>query len=92
MRYYLLGFFFLVSLGAFGAFQAPDFKFRHITTDNGLPSNCVRAIVQDEEGFMWFGSDGGLVRYDGAASKVFVPGEKEGDNDVYVLSICTYGR
>ncbi len=82
----------IIGFRAGGAFQAPDFKFRHITTDNGLPSNCVRAIVQDEEGFMWFGSDGGLVRYDGAGTKVFIPGEKEGDNDVYVLSICPYGR
>lgn len=69
----------IIGFRAAGAFQAPDFKFRHITTDNGLPSNCVRAIVQDEEGFMWFGSDGGLVRYDGAGNKVFIPGEKEGE-------------
>ena len=82
----------IMGFRAGAAFQAPDFKFRHITTDNGLPSNCVRAIVQDEEGFMWFGSDGGLVRYDGAGTKVFIPGEKEGDSDVYVLSICLYGR
>ena len=92
IRFSILAFIMAFVFSAQCAFQAPDFKFRHITTDNGLPSNCVRAIVQDEEGFMWFGSDGGLVRYDGAGSKVFIPGEKEGDNDVYVLSICPYGR
>ncbi len=63
-----------LSLMASGAFQAPDFNFTHLTTDAGLPSNCVRAIVQDEDGFMWFGSDGGLVRYDGSSPKVFNPG------------------
>lgn len=92
MRLHIFTLFLIISLSAAGAFQAPDYKFRHLTTDNGLPSNCVRAIVQDEEGFMWFGSDGGLVRYDGAGTKVFIPGEKEGESDVYVLSICTYGR
>ena len=74
------------------AFQAPDLKFTHYTTAQGLPSNCVRAIVQDEEGYMWFGSDGGLVRFDGTASKVFMPCDKEGHDNVYVLSLCRYGR
>ncbi len=74
------------------AFQAPDLRFTHYTTAEGLPSNCVRAIVQDEEGYMWFGSDGGLVRFDGIWSKVFVPCDNEGHDDVYVLSLCRYGR
>ena len=32
---------------------------------HGLPSDKVRAIVQDAEGVMWFGTDNGLARYDG---------------------------
>lgn len=39
--------------------------FRHYTTDEGLPSNCVRDIVQDSDGFMWFATDGGVTRFDG---------------------------
>lgn len=42
-------------------FHAPEFNFLHYTTENGLPSNCVRDIVQDSDGFMWFATDGGLV-------------------------------
>lgn len=74
------------------AFQAPDLKFTHYTTADGLPSNCVRAIVQDEEGFVWFGSDGGLVRFDGTSSKVFTPTDRNGTDYLYVLSICRHGR
>lgn len=32
---------------------------------HGLPSDHVRAIAQDPNGMMWFGTDGGLVKYDG---------------------------
>lgn len=38
---------------------------RSITMKDGLPSNTVRNIVQDKYGFMWFGTDNGLCRYDG---------------------------
>ena len=40
-------------------------RFRHLNNDNGLPSNSVGPIVQDQRGFMWFGTADGLVRYDG---------------------------
>jgi signal transduction histidine kinase/ligand-binding sensor domain-containing protein len=32
---------------------------------NGLPSDSVRAIAQDKDGIMWFGTDNGLAKYDG---------------------------
>src|SRR4030095_11186484 len=33
---------------------------------DGLPSNVIWAIVQDPQGYLWLGTDGGLVRFDGA--------------------------
>lgn len=36
-----------------------------VTLFHGLPSNHVRAIAQDRDGTLWFGTDGGLARYDG---------------------------
>ena len=41
------------------------FSFERITTDNGLSKNNVYNITQDSIGFMWFGTDYGLNRYDG---------------------------
>lgn len=35
------------------------------TVDDGLPSNTVYAVEQDERGFIWFGTDAGLSRFDG---------------------------
>ncbi len=36
-----------------------------ITMFHGMPSRNVRAIAQDRDGLLWFGTDAGLVRYDG---------------------------
>ncbi len=36
-----------------------------VTLFHGLPSNHVRAIAQDTDGTFWFGTDGGLTKYDG---------------------------
>ena len=36
-----------------------------VTLFHGLPSDHIQAIAQDLEGVMWFGTDGGLAKYDG---------------------------
>jgi ligand-binding sensor domain-containing protein/signal transduction histidine kinase len=45
--------------------QEPDLKFKHITTRDGLSQNTVSCIFQDSRGFMWFGTQDGLGKYDG---------------------------
>lgn len=49
----------------------PTPQFRHYGQADGVPSGTVYAIAQDRNGIMWFGSDEGLVRYDGVDFKVF---------------------
>jgi signal transduction histidine kinase/ligand-binding sensor domain-containing protein len=39
--------------------------------ENGLPQNTVQAVVQTRDGFVWLGTEVGLVRFDGAAFEVF---------------------
>jgi ligand-binding sensor domain-containing protein/serine phosphatase RsbU (regulator of sigma subunit) len=46
-------------------------KFDRISADAGLSQNAVQAVVQDFRGFMWFGTQNGLNRYDGYDFKVF---------------------
>src|SRR5262249_19973739 len=36
-----------------------------VTLFHGLPSDRVNAIAEDADGVLWFGTDYGLVRYDG---------------------------
>ena len=42
-----------------------DYRFRNLTMNDGLAANTVRNIVQDKNGYVWFGTDNGLCRYDG---------------------------
>ena len=39
--------------------------------ENGLPQNSVHALVQTRDGFLWLGTEAGLVRFDGIAFTVF---------------------
>ena len=45
--------------------QSQKLYFKHITSNQGLASNFVESIIQDHQGFMWFGTAEGLSRYDG---------------------------
>lgn len=45
--------------------QQMELRLQSLDTTDGLPSNTVRKIVQDEKGFMWFATTNGLSRYDG---------------------------
>src|SRR4051812_16376549 len=42
-------------------------------TEDGLPGNSVTAMVQTPDGYLWFGTFNGLVRFDGVKFKVFTP-------------------
>ena len=47
-------------------------RFTHLSVADGLSHSDVRAIVQDRQGFLWFGTWlGGLNRYDGYTFKVY---------------------
>jgi ligand-binding sensor domain-containing protein/signal transduction histidine kinase len=50
---------------------ATDIRFAHISTAEGLSQIKVMNIVQDDLGFMWFGTLVGLNRFDGYTFKVF---------------------
>ena len=40
-------------------------------TSNGLPSNEIYDVKQDQQGFLWLGTEAGLVRYDGTRFKLY---------------------
>src|SRR5947207_16006166 len=49
-----------------------DIRFTRLSTADGLSQTKVAQIVEDDQGFMWFGTQYGLNRYDGYNFKVFV--------------------
>ncbi|MCK0156303.1 helix-turn-helix domain-containing protein [Cellulophaga sp. F20128] len=54
-----------------------EYPFDHVTTVNGLSHNEVRKITKDSEGFLWFGTQNGLNRFDGYRFKVFKNSPKD---------------
>ena len=48
-------------------------RFDNINIQQGLSQSSVRVIFQDSRGFMWFGTEDGLNRYDGYNFKTFKP-------------------
>jgi len=51
--------------------QPADVTFEHITHEHGLSQSTVNAITQDALGYLWFGTQDGLNRYDGYTITVF---------------------
>jgi ligand-binding sensor domain-containing protein len=47
------------------AADAPALILEHLTKTEGLPQNTVMTTLQDSQGFVWFGTEDGLVRFDG---------------------------
>lgn len=76
--------------------QSKDLFFENYTSQNGLSQNSCFAITQDAAGFMWFGTQDGLNRYDGKQFKVFLPqhptGKKLPSNYITSLFFDTYEK
>src|SRR5580658_9538130 len=47
------------------AADAPPLILEHLTTADGLPQGTVMTTLQDSQGFIWLGTEDGLIRYDG---------------------------
>jgi hypothetical protein len=54
-----------------------------ITTADGLPSNEVYHIIQDQQNYLWFATDNGIVKYDGSSFKVFNSNDGLPNNTVF---------
>ncbi len=54
-----------------GAVSARDYNFGHLSVEDGLSQSNIYSIIQDEQGFMWFGTADGLNRYDGYEFKTY---------------------
>ncbi len=48
-----------------------QYRIDHWTADDGLPQNSVYGIVQTGDGYLWFTTFDGLVRFDGVKFAVF---------------------
>ena len=57
--------------GVINSVRSQEFKFSHITSEQGLSMGVVNCVLQDSRGFMWFGTQDGLNKFDGYNITVF---------------------
>ena len=48
-----------------------EYVTRGWTSEDGLPANAITDVIQDVSGYMYFGTYGGMVRFDGADFSVY---------------------
>ena len=65
--------------------QPPAIHFTHLTIEQGLSEGTVMAIAQDDRGFMWFGTQDGLDRYDGYTIEEFATDTSLPGNNIRAL-------
>jgi len=58
-------------------------------TQDGLPEETVQAFAQTPDGYLWIGTSGGLVRFDGVRFTVFNRQEEPAFHDESVYSLLT---
>ncbi|MEW6210046.1 MAG: two-component regulator propeller domain-containing protein [Acidobacteriota bacterium] len=68
-KYFFCALLLWCALAARGA--SAQYRFDSWTTDSGLPQNSVRSILQTRDGYLWFTTLDGVVRYDGVRFRVF---------------------
>jgi ligand-binding sensor domain-containing protein/signal transduction histidine kinase len=61
----------LLYLFVFSQLKAQPAYFAHYQVENGLSNNTVQCSLQDNNGFLWFGTKDGLNRFDGYTFKIF---------------------
>lgn len=79
---------------SFAQTQNSGFRnYRLLSVDDGLPSNHITCFAKDSEGFMWIGTTGGLVRYDGSELVVYQNDETDSTtiSGNFVVSIAMEG-
>lgn len=61
----------VIGLAYAGIAQQKEINFTSLTTEDGLSSNTVNAILKDRYGMIWFGTEDGLDRFDGTRFKMY---------------------
>ena len=72
------------------ALSQTELKFKHLSSAEGLPNNSIRCIVKDYKGFMWFGSENGLIKFDGYEFTHFKHDAKDASTISNNYSLCVY--
>jgi len=69
-----------------------QYRLENYSTSNGLPQNTISAITQTRDGYLWFATYDGLVRYDGVRFTIFDKGNSDGIDGNRLSAMCEDGQ
>lgn len=71
--------------------KGQQYNATQLSLESGLSQSSVSAIVQDEKGFLWLGTQDGLNRYDGYEFRVIkhIPFDSTSLSSNYITALCT---
>lgn len=78
----------LLCTAAFARSPEAEYSKRIWRTEDGLPQNKIQALTQTGDGYLWIGTSGGLVRFDGVRFVVFDRSNTPALGDDSILSLC----
>ncbi len=90
-QYFLLSLLLLFRF-AISAQEKKQIPLINYTLDNGLPTNYVYSAINDRNGYLWFCTDNGVVKYNGYDFRVFTTKDGLPLNDVWRLEEDGFGR
>src|SRR5690606_36995150 len=71
-----------------------NYRFQYFMIEDGLPQNTITCIAKDHYGFMWFGTNNGICRYDSYNFELFQADESNNhalpDNLIRTITPGTY--
>ncbi|MBO9204577.1 MULTISPECIES: sensor histidine kinase [Niastella] len=69
-----------------------EYSYTHYDSRDGLGSSTVYCMTQDKQGFLWFGTETGVTRFDGSHFESFTKEEGLPDNDIIQVFADSKGR
>ena len=85
----------LISLvGSLVTAQTPEYQHWRLARKDGLSHPTVYGIIQDDRGFLWFGTQNGINRYDGYQMQTYTPEDNSRETSAAnsVSTILSDGR
>ena len=82
----------LLWIAGLPAVFSQEYNYSHYDSRDGLGSATVYCMAQDKDGFLWFGTETGLSRFDGTHFRNFTQEDGLPDNEVIQIFADSKGR
>jgi ligand-binding sensor domain-containing protein/serine phosphatase RsbU (regulator of sigma subunit) len=92
MKFWSLIFFHFTILLLYGQYSRFHPNFKKFSLKDGLPGQHIKAILQDSLGFLWLGTNAGLVKYDGYEFVLISDTTLQSEFPIFCLAIDKMGK